>query len=90
MFYYIQEVSDYLTPPIAALFLLGVLWHWCNETIAFWGGMVGFNLGVSRLGLAFIYHEPYCDQPDEQPFFIKDVNFMYVAAILFWGSGMLL
>lgn len=87
MFYYIQEVSDYLTPPIAALFLLGVLWHRCNETGAFWGGMVGFTLGVSRLGLTFIYREPYCDQPDERPFFIKDVNFMYVAAILFWGSG---
>lgn len=87
MFYYIQEVSDYLTPPIAALFLLGILWHRCNETGAFWGGMVGFTLGVSRLGLGFVYREPYCDQPDERPFFIKDVNFMYVAAILFWVSG---
>ncbi|TNM94372.1 hypothetical protein fugu_002548 [Takifugu bimaculatus] len=87
MFYYIQEVSDYLTPPIAALFLLGILWHRCNETGAFWGGMVGFTLGVSRLGLAFVYREPYCDQPDERPYFIKDVNFMYVAAILFWVSG---
>lgn len=87
MFYYIQEVSDYLTPPVAALFLLGILWHRCNETGAFWGGMVGFTLGVSRLGLAFVYREPHCDQPDERPFFIKDVNFMYVAAILFWVSG---
>lgn len=87
MFYYIQEVSDYLTPPIAALFLLGILWHRCNETGAFWGGMVGFTLGVSRLGLAFVYREPHCDHPDKRPYFIKDVNFMYVAAILFWVSG---
>lgn len=87
MFYYIQEVSDYLTPPIAALFLLGVLCHRCNETGAFWGGMVGFALGALRLVLAFVYREPHCDQPDERPSFIKDVHFMYVAAILFWVSA---
>ncbi|XP_053170369.1 solute carrier family 5 member 3a [Scomber japonicus] len=87
MFYYIQEVSDYLTPPIAALFLLGILWHRCNETGAFWGGMVGFTLGALRLVLALVYREPRCDQPDERPAFIKDVHFMYVAGILFWVSA---
>lgn len=88
MFYYIQEVSDYLTPPIAALFLLGVLWHRCNETGAFWGGMVGFVLGALRLVLAFAYREPTCNQPDERPSFIKDVHFMYVAVILFWVTAL--
>lgn len=88
MFYYIQEVSDYLTPPVAAIFLLGVLWHRCNETGAFWGGMVGFILGTSRLILALVYHEPHCSLPDERPSFIKDIHFMYVAAILFWVSGL--
>uniref|UniRef100_A0A8C9YVE1 Sodium/myo-inositol cotransporter n=1 Tax=Sander lucioperca TaxID=283035 RepID=A0A8C9YVE1_SANLU len=87
MFYYIQEVTDYLTPPIAALFLLAILWRRCNETGAFWGGMVGFALGVLRLILALVYREPHCDQPDERPSFIKDVHFMYVAAILFWVSA---
>ncbi|XP_051284295.1 sodium/myo-inositol cotransporter [Dicentrarchus labrax] len=88
MFYYIQEVSDYLTPPIAALFLLGVLWRRCNETGAFWGGMVGFVLGALRLILACVYREPHCSQPDERPSFIKDVHFMYVAAILFWLTAL--
>ncbi|XP_074482960.1 sodium/myo-inositol cotransporter-like [Sebastes fasciatus] len=88
MFYYIQEVTDYLTPPIAALFLLGVLWRRCNETGAFWGGVVGFVLGATRLILALVYREPRCDQPDERPSFIKDVHFMYVAAVLFWVSAL--
>ncbi|KAM9766496.1 sodium/myo-inositol cotransporter-like isoform 1-T2 [Menidia menidia] len=88
MFYYIQEVSDYLTPPVAALFLLGVLWHRCNETGAFWGGMIGFTLGMLRLIMAFVYREPHCDQPDERPSFIKDIHFMYVAAFLFWVSAL--
>lgn len=88
MFLYIQEVSDYLTPPIAALFLLGVLWKRCNETGAFWGGIVGFLLGAIRLILAFVYREPDCDTTDDRPAFIKDIHFMYVAAVLFWVSGL--
>lgn len=88
MFLYIQEVSDYLTPPIAALFLLGVLWKRCNETGAFWGGIVGFLLGATRLILAFVYREPDCDTTDNRPSFIKDIHFMYVAAVLFWVSGL--
>uniref|UniRef100_A0A3Q2QMI7 Sodium/myo-inositol cotransporter n=1 Tax=Fundulus heteroclitus TaxID=8078 RepID=A0A3Q2QMI7_FUNHE len=88
MFYYIQEVCDYLTPPVAALFLLGILWRRCNETGAFWGGVVGFTLGALRLILGFVYREPLCDQPDERPSFIRDIHFMYVAAFLFWASAL--
>uniref|UniRef100_A0A3Q3MK72 Sodium/myo-inositol cotransporter n=1 Tax=Mastacembelus armatus TaxID=205130 RepID=A0A3Q3MK72_9TELE len=34
---YIQEVAGYLTPPVAALFLLGVFWKRCNEKAGlFW------------------------------------------------------
>uniref|UniRef100_A0A1A8J239 Sodium/myo-inositol cotransporter n=2 Tax=Nothobranchius kuhntae TaxID=321403 RepID=A0A1A8J239_NOTKU len=85
---YIQEVAGYLTPPIAALFLLGVFWKRCNETGAFWGGMTGFTLGTLRLILAFIYRQPPCDQPDDRPSFIIHVHYMYFAAGLFWISGL--
>ncbi|MEQ2233579.1 Sodium/myo-inositol cotransporter [Ilyodon furcidens] len=85
---YIQEVAGYLTPPIAALFLLGVFWKRCNETGAFWGGMTGFTLGAIRLILAFLYRQPRCDQPDDRPFFIVHIHYMYFAAGLFWISGL--
>ncbi|XP_004082010.1 sodium/myo-inositol cotransporter [Oryzias latipes] len=85
---YIQEVAGYLTPPIAALFLLGVFWKRCNETGAFWGGMTGFTLGSIRLILAFVYRQPRCDQPDDRPFFITHIHYMYFAAGLFWISGL--
>lgn len=85
---YIQEVAGYLTPPIAALFLLGVFWKRCNEKGAFWGGMTGFILGTLRLILAFTYRQPRCDQPDDRPAFILKVHYMYFAAGLFWLSGL--
>lgn len=85
---YIQEVAGYLTPPIAALFLLGVFWKRCNEKGAFWGGMTGFTLGTLRLIVAFLYRQPRCDQPDERPAFIVHVHYMYFAAGLFWLSGL--
>ncbi|XP_059198907.1 sodium/myo-inositol cotransporter [Centropristis striata] len=85
---YIQEVAGYLTPPIAALFLLGVFWTRCNEIGAFCGGMTGFTLGALRLILAFIYRQPRCDQPDDRPSFIVKVHYMYFAAGLFWISGL--
>ncbi|XP_053733814.1 sodium/myo-inositol cotransporter [Synchiropus splendidus] len=85
---YIQEVAGYLTPPIAALFLLGVFWKRCNEKGAFWGGMTGFTLGTVRLVLAFVYRRPRCDLPDTRPAFIFQVHYMYVAAGLFWVSGL--
>lgn len=84
---YIQEVAGYLTPPIAALFLLGVFWKRCNEKGAFWGGITGFTLGTVRLILAFIYRKPRCDQPDDRPAFIVKIHYMYFAACLFWLSG---
>ncbi|XP_043927500.1 sodium/myo-inositol cotransporter-like [Protopterus annectens] len=84
---YIQEVAGYLTPPVAALFLLGVFWKRCNEHGAFCGAMIGSILGVTRLILAFVYHEPDCDQPDNRPNFIKNFHYMYFATCLFWVTG---
>nr|XP_040056740.1 sodium/myo-inositol cotransporter [Gasterosteus aculeatus aculeatus]XP_040056741.1 sodium/myo-inositol cotransporter [Gasterosteus aculeatus aculeatus] len=85
---YIQEVAGYLTPPIAALFLLGVFWKRCNEKGAFCGAMTGFALGVTRLMLAFAYRQPRCDQPDDRPAFIVKIHYMYVATGLFWITGL--
>ncbi|XP_050785180.1 sodium/myo-inositol cotransporter [Gopherus flavomarginatus] len=87
MYLYIQEVADYLTPPVAAVFLLGIFWKRCNEQGAFYGGMVGFVLGSTRLILAFIYRAPECNQPDTRPGFIKNIHYMYIATALFWITG---
>ncbi|XP_018410666.1 PREDICTED: sodium/myo-inositol cotransporter [Nanorana parkeri] len=89
MYLYIQEVADYLTPPVAALFLLGIFWKRCNEQGAFYGGVVGFILGFTRLILAFVYRAPECNLPDNRPSFIKNIHYMYVATALFWITAII-
>ncbi|CAN0350995.1 unnamed protein product [Lampetra planeri] len=87
MFLYIQEMAGYLTPPVAAIFLLGVFWKRCNEKGAFCGGLVGSTLGFARLLLAFVYPPPDCTQPhDDRPFVVRSIHYMYTAAALFWTT----
>ncbi|MGH0149090.1 UNVERIFIED_CONTAM: hypothetical protein FKN15_037598 [Acipenser sinensis] len=49
--------------------------------------MTGFLLGSIRLILVFVYQAPDCDQQDNRPAFIKYIHYMYVAACLFWITG---
>merc|ERR1711962_1510889 len=41
LFQYIQQISAYLAPPIAAIYILGILWERINEQGAFWSLMGG-------------------------------------------------
>lgn len=51
LFTYIQSVQAYLSPPIAAIFLFGVLWRRANAAGAIATLAVGFVLGMGRLTL---------------------------------------
>ncbi|XP_078000613.1 sodium/glucose cotransporter 4-like [Glandiceps talaboti] len=83
LFIYIQTMTGYLTPPITAVFLGGILWSRINEKGAFWSLMVGLVIGAIRLILDLFYHGPTNCGEDTRPAIIR-LNFMYFALILFW------
>ncbi|CAD5117314.1 DgyrCDS6100 [Dimorphilus gyrociliatus] len=83
LYIYIQSISAYLAPPIAAVYLLAVLSKRCNELGAFCGLISGFVVGVIRMILDFVYKEPRCGDEDERPRLIR-LHYMYFATILFW------
>lgn len=83
LFIYIQKVGAYLAPPIAAVYLMAVLWKRMNEKGAFWALMIGLLVGVVRMALDFSYPPPACNQDEYRPLLIR-LNFMYFAMILFW------
>jgi SSS family solute:Na+ symporter len=49
LYQYLQSVQAYISPPIAAVFLLGVLWRRVNAHGAMASLITGFVLGVGRL-----------------------------------------
>lgn len=83
LYIYIQSVSAYLSPPIAATYILAILWKKTNEKGAFWGLMAGLITGVSRMILDFIYIEPACGEEDKRPMILKDVHYLNFAILLF-------
>ncbi|XP_002130755.2 sodium/myo-inositol cotransporter [Ciona intestinalis] len=83
LFFYIQEVTNYISPPIAAIFLTGILWRGCTEKGAFYGGLVGSTLGLARLITIFVYTPPKCGEIDTRPWFLTKLHYMYYSAILF-------
>lgn len=85
LYIYIQSISAYLAPPIAAIYLMAILVKKCNEIGAFSGLITGFIAGVIRMILDFVYKEPSCGEVDQRPQIIR-IHYMYFASYLFWQS----
>nr|ACB21201.1 solute carrier family 5, member 1 (predicted) [Plecturocebus moloch] len=83
LFDYIQSITSYLGPPIAAVFLLGIFWKRVSEPGAFWGLILGFLIGVSRMITEFAYGTGSCMEPSNCPTIICGVHYLYFAIILF-------
>ena len=77
---YLQSVQAYVSPPIAAVFLLGIAWKRINSQGALASLLVGFVLGAAR----FILEVLYAGQPLEG--FLKfyvGMNFLHFAVLMF-------
>ncbi|XP_075574214.1 sodium/glucose cotransporter 1 isoform X3 [Pelecanus crispus] len=86
LFDYIQSITSYLGPPIAAVFLLAIFCKRVNEQGAFWGLMVGLLVGLSRMIAEFAYGTGSCVTPSKCPFIICGIHYLYFAMILFGVS----
>ncbi|XP_063410752.1 sodium/myo-inositol cotransporter-like [Mytilus trossulus] len=90
IFIYIQEITDYLAPPFAAVFLLAVLVPRVNEKGAFWSLMIALLTGIIRMILVFVYHDSGgCDKPDNRPDILKNFHYMYFSLFITLMTGAL-
>jgi solute:Na+ symporter, SSS family len=78
LYQYIQSVQAYISPPIAAVFLIGILWQRVNAHGAMAALLTGFVLGLGRL-VAEI-NKP---RLDGLLFSYADINFLHFAIVLF-------
>jgi SSS family solute:Na+ symporter len=84
IYLYLQSVQAYFGPPIAALFIIGLLFKNINSKGALWGLIVGESIGVLRLitdvSLSSINTLP--------PFlrYFGSINFLHLAILIFITS----
>ncbi|RVE64701.1 hypothetical protein OJAV_G00128790 [Oryzias javanicus] len=89
LFDYIQSVSSYLSPPIAAIFLLAVFVKRVNETGAFWGLIGGLVMGLCRMLPEFWFGTGSCIFPSQCPFLLCGIHYLHFAIILFFCTSVL-
>jgi SSS family solute:Na+ symporter len=81
LYQYIQSVQSYISPPIAAVFLLGVFWRRVNATGAMAALLLGLVLGAARL-----VAELNKGSLSGALFTFADINFLHFAVLLFLVS----
>lgn len=91
IFHYLQSIQAYISPPIAAVFLLGLYYRWINAKGAIIALWTGFALGLFRLVTEFLSKEGIIvvDQ-DSLLGMLLGINFLHFALILFIFSSIVL
>ncbi|XP_030598140.1 sodium/glucose cotransporter 1-like isoform X2 [Archocentrus centrarchus] len=83
LFDYIQSITSYLAPPVAAVFLLAIFCKRVNEPGAFYGLIIGLCIGLTRMITEFVYGTGSCAEPSNCPTVICGVHYLYFGIILF-------
>jgi solute:Na+ symporter, SSS family len=89
LFKYLQSIQAYISPPIAAVFLLGLFFRRLNAKGAIYSLWTGFFLGMGRLALEYLtagYKKGEAilqANPDGMIIGIVEINFLHFAILLF-------
>lgn len=78
IYQYLQSVQAYISPPIAAVFLIGIFWQRVNSQGAVASLIAGFVLGIGRL-----IGEINKDALSGFLYWYSDINFLHFAIFLF-------
>ena len=91
IFHYLQSVQAYISPPIAAVFLLGLFYKWINARAAIITLWTGFAIGVLRLVLEFMSKEGSLTVTEGSLLAtFLGINFLHFALFLFLLCGAIL
>jgi len=80
LFVYLQSVQAYISPPIAAVFILGIFWQRANAQGAIYALGTGAVLGASRFVLELVAKSGTSLGPME---WFATMNFLHFAVFLF-------
>jgi SSS family solute:Na+ symporter len=83
LFVYLQSVQAYISPPIAAVFLLGLLWKRVNGAGALAALLTGFVLGAIRFVAEIGVKLDHAWVKTDLIHWYATINFLHVAILLF-------
>jgi len=81
LYIYLQSVQAYISPPIAACFILGILWPRLNGQGAISSLLVGFVLGAVRFLFEVLDKTRHYDSGAIR--WLVDMNFLHYAILMF-------
>ena len=81
LYVYLQSVQGYISPPIAACFILGILWTRLNALGAISSLLTGFFLGALRFILELMYPGGVEMTPSLQ--WLVSMNFLHYSILMF-------
>ena len=81
VYLYLQSLQGYVSPPITAVFVLGLAYKKITAKAALWTLIIGELIGLSRFGLDMAVNLGYINNPILVA--IKEINFLHFAIILF-------
>ncbi|CAL8085941.1 unnamed protein product [Calicophoron daubneyi] len=90
LYIYIQAVAAYLSPPIASVYLITILWRRATEQGAFFGLVYGLLIGLIRLVLNIVYDDPVCGQEDTRPWILSKIHYTYFALFSFITTALVM
>ena len=70
LFKYLQTMLSYITPPVVAVFIMGIFWKKASANAAFFSLLIGMVSGITILLCNVVFE-------------IIDIHFLYVAPALF-------
>ncbi|MEM9544927.1 MAG: sodium:solute symporter [Bacteroidota bacterium] len=84
IFHYLQSVQAYISPPIAAVFLLGLFYKWINARGAIVALWTGFAIGLFRLVAEFMANNGSISVAENGVLaYFLSINFLHFALFLF-------
>ena len=83
LYLYLQSVQAYISPPITACFVLGILWPRLNASGAIWSLLTGFVLGATRFILELADKAAGGRFEASTARWIIDMNFLHYAIFMF-------
>jgi solute:Na+ symporter, SSS family len=81
LYVYLQSVQGYISPPIAACFILGILWTRLNALGAISSLLTGFFLGALRFILELMYPGGVGMSPSLE--WLVSMNFLHYSILMF-------